>query len=58
MTYGDACIGEMKSYKFFLNEEEIKCDNQQDTCERALCECDKLMAEEHASTAESWDQQV
>lgn len=58
MTYGDECVSEMKKYKFYAKGDDVKCRNRLDTCERSLCECDKLMAEEHSSTAETWDQKV
>ena len=36
----------------------LKCRNRANTCERSLCECDKLLAQQHSSRADTWDQQV
>jgi hypothetical protein len=46
MTYGDQCIGEFVKYKVNMNNGPT-CKDNAGTCERALCECDKLFAEEH-----------
>jgi len=57
MTFGDDCQGELKKYKFQAKGNEVKCKNRADTCERSLCECDKLMAQEHSYHSDIWDQQ-
>jgi len=58
MTYGPTCVSEMKKYKFFAKGDDVKCRNRLDTCERSLCECDKMLAQSHSSTAEGYDQKV
>merc|ERR1712228_499462 len=56
MTYGPQCVSEMKKYKFYAKGDDVKCRNRLDTCERSLCECDKMLAQSHSSTADGYDQ--
>lgn len=56
MEFGDQCISEFVKYKFLVKGEGVQCRNRYDTCERSLCECDKLLAKSHSRTAEVWDE--
>jgi len=55
MEHGDECIPEFKSYRFLPEQGQIQCKNKAGTCERALCECDNLLARSHTIAAEQWD---
>lgn len=57
MEFGEDCVNELKKYKFLAKGDDVKCRNRANTCERSLCECDKLLAQQHSSRAETWDQQ-
>lgn len=55
MTYGETCKGELVKYKFYAKGDDVKCRNRLDTCERSLCECDKLLARTHSAVVDSFD---
>ena len=44
------CIGEFVKYKFSINKSgNARCKSDAGSCERALCECDRQFAIDHAS---------
>ena len=49
MKYGDMCIGEFVKYKMRIKNGEVQCRDEADTCDRALCECDHLLARKHVA---------
>lgn len=54
--YGDACIGELVQYQYgHTNKNGLKCQDDANTCERALCECDAQFARDHAKAEEVFD---
>jgi len=55
MTYGDTCVPELKRYKFTLSSNSLQCRNRAGSCERALCECDHMLARTHVTASEKWD---
>jgi len=46
MQYGETCLPEFVRYGVNMNQAP-KCKDAAGSCGRALCECDKLFAEEH-----------
>lgn len=47
--FGETCIPEFMKYELqIVNGVEPKCPNKKNTCERALCECDKAYAQSAA----------
>ena len=48
-AYGDMCIGEFVQYKYGIKGGQVKCRNKDNSCDRALCECDRQFAIAHAS---------
>ena len=42
--YGDQCIGEFYAYDYSTNNGNSVCNDDADTCNRALCECDRKFA--------------
>jgi len=57
MEYGDMCIGEFIKYKFKKIAGALTCRNSENTCERALCECDKQFAANHVAQKDVFDEQ-
>merc|ERR1712048_696638 len=55
MTYGDQCIGEFVKYKYGLRKDEIVCRDGPNSCERALCECDAMFAQQHVAAKDVFD---
>ena len=48
--FGDMCIGEFVKYKFSINKSgNARCKSDAGSCERALCECDRQFAIDHAA---------
>jgi len=47
MKFGDTCIGEFVKYRYGYRNNEIQCRDGEDSCDRALCECDAKFAREH-----------
>ena len=44
------CIGEFVKYKFSINKSgNARCKSDAGSCERALCECDRQFAIDHAA---------
>merc|ERR1712113_509984 len=46
-AYGDMCIGEFVQYKYGIKGGQVKCRNKENSCDRALCECDRQFAIVH-----------
>jgi len=46
--HGDMCLPEFVQYSVNMNR-GIKCRGSAGSCDRALCECDKMFAEEHVA---------
>ena len=44
--YGEDCVGETTKYNWerLTSQEQIKCTDKRDSCQRATCECDRLFA--------------
>ena len=44
--YGEDCVGETTKYNWerVTSNEQIKCSDRRDSCQRATCECDRLFA--------------
>lgn len=42
--FGQECIGEFVKYKFGYDQSGPVCKNKPNTCDRALCECDRMFA--------------
>ena len=57
MDYGETCVDEYYGYKIRDQRAGLVCKNDEGTCSRALCECDKQFAESHASVAAQYDSQ-
>jgi len=53
--YGDACVGELVQYRYGQTNNGLKCRDDANTCERALCECDAQFARDHAKAEEVFD---
>lgn len=53
--YGNDCIGEFQAYNFIYGNSGIMCTDPNNTCKRALCECDAKFAADHASKASVFD---
>ena len=47
MTFGDMCIGEFVEYDLRITGKGPQCRDEEGTCGRALCECDKQFAQNH-----------
>ena len=50
--FGNECIGEFVKYKYGQTGGEKICENNVDTCKRAICECDLQFAKNHVETKE------
>lgn len=48
--FGNECIGEFVKYKYGQTGGEKICENNVDTCKRAICECDLQFAKNHVET--------
>jgi len=60
MIYGDQCIGEFTRYRFKRivlsnGQEDVECKSKPDTCEQALCQCDKQFARDHGPATASFN---
>jgi len=55
LTYGEMCIGEFVRYKMKITNGNVQCRDQADTCGRALCECDHLLARKHVAKKDVFD---
>lgn len=53
-THGDTCIGEFTRYKFQIRRNNVICKDDENSCERDLCECDALFAKEHFLAKDSY----
>jgi len=53
--FGKECIQESTEYSFISGPGSIQCTDEQNTCKRALCECDAKFANQHARHADSFD---
>ena len=47
MTHGANCIGEFVTYDYSYDNDQAQCNDDADTCGRALCECDLMLAQRH-----------
>jgi hypothetical protein len=55
--WSEDCIGESQRYGWKIGpEQSVMCNNQKSSCKRAICECDKMFAMEHAGVADSYDE--
>jgi hypothetical protein len=52
--YGEQCIGEFYKYDYSTNNNNSVCNDDADTCNRALCECDRRFAIDHAAATDVW----
>merc|ERR1719209_2084968 len=57
LTFGETCIGEMIEYTFKIQPEGIRCKDNANSCERALCECDKRFALDHMAVKDQYSDQ-
>ena len=58
LEHGEMCIGEFIKYDFSINKfkkGQGMCHNSAGSCERHLCECDAMFAEEHVKKAHVFD---
>ena len=53
--HGERCIGEFVAYKYGEKEGDKFCKNAENTCDRALCECDLAFAKAHVSKIEHFN---
>merc|ERR1712193_197261 len=44
MKFGETCIGEFVKYRYGIRQGQVSCRDGAGTCDRALCECDALLA--------------
>ena len=54
--YGDRCFGEIVRYRFLLKNDNVQCLNDQNTCERSLCECDSAFARDHVAAKDVFNE--
>jgi len=47
LQFGEMCIGEFVKYKYGISNNEVRCKNKANSCDRALCECDAMLARKH-----------
>jgi hypothetical protein len=47
MTHGSTCIGEFVTYDYSYENNQAQCNDDVNTCGRALCECDLMLAQQH-----------
>lgn len=48
--FGDMCIGEFVRYGLNSRNGPPTCNDNAGTCGRALCECDKMFAQNHVNS--------
>jgi len=54
--FGSDCIGEFVKYKYGEKNNEKFCRNAEDTCDRALCECDLQFAKNHVGAKDVFNE--
>jgi hypothetical protein len=57
MEFGETCIGEFVKYRYGYQNNEVKCRDGANTCDRALCECDAKFAKEHSGAKDVFTNQ-
>merc|ERR1711935_983674 len=55
MTHGSTCIGEFVTYDYSFVNDQAQCNDEVDTCGRALCECDLMLAKKHFAAIDSFN---
>ena len=55
--FGDSCLGEFVSYRVSRSNGKTYCEDDANTCERAICECDVAFAEAHLAVKNVYDEQ-
>lgn len=55
MKHGEMCIGEFVKYRYGYRQGEVQCRDGEDTCDRALCECDAMFAKAHVAKKDVFD---
>jgi len=53
--FGETCLNEFKEYDFGIHAGQAVCNNEKNTCERAICECDRQFAIEHSNKEHLYD---
>jgi len=57
MNHGEACIGEFQQYGMRITKAgNVICKDDAGSCNRALCECDAMFAQEHVQTIDSYNE--
>ena len=56
MKHGDSCIAEYVRYNYGISNGEAVCEDRENTCERAICECDAKFAREHVGQTGVFDE--
>jgi len=57
IEFGDMCIGEFVKYKMKITNGGVQCRDDANTCGRALCECDHLLARKHNAAKHVFDKE-
>lgn len=57
IDHGEQCVNTFYKYKVREQKQGIVCKDDDSSCERALCECDKMFAQAHAQAQSSYDEQ-
>ena len=47
MTYGETCLAEFHKYRYDQTQDEVTCQDDPNSCKRAICECDAMFAKQH-----------
>ena len=54
--FGEQCFGEIVRYRFKMEDHNVQCLNDQNSCERSLCECDRAFAQDHVNTKDAFNE--
>jgi len=57
LAHGDMCIGEFVKYKFSIKNNGPVCRDEENSCGRALCECDAQFAANHVGQKHHFKEQ-
>ena len=57
MEYGETCVNDYTKYRIREQSAGVMCKDDEGTCKRAKCECDKMFGELHSNVADQYDEQ-
>jgi len=56
MEYGETCVNDYTKYKIREQQAGVMCKDDEGSCKRAKCECDKMLAMSLAYEEDNWDE--